>query len=96
MQFVFYILPTPYNIYQVARQIYEGCSSVMTLSRQELDLIYYIILYRFILSVTCGQKSINLGSANQYVTMCVQNNVQFIKDFLALGKEDFDKFVLAL
>ena len=68
----------------------------MELSLKELGLIYSVILCRFILSVTVGRKSINLGSANRYVHECVHNNIEFIKDFQKLGKENFDKFVLGL
>ena len=79
---------------QAARYIYEGFSSVLKLSDNEIGLIYDIILCRFVLSVTCGHKTIKLGEANQYVHQCVDYNMKFIKKFVELGKEKFDKFVL--
>lgn len=68
----------------------------MKLSNKEIELIYDIILCRFILSVTCGNKTIKLGAANQYIHQCVDNNMEFIKQFVKLGKVNFDKFVLGL
>ncbi|KAL5265765.1 hypothetical protein ACHWQZ_G006468 [Mnemiopsis leidyi] len=80
----------------VGRYVVEGYSSVIELSDTELSLLYDIVVARFTLSVSIGNKDVQLGLANEYVTKCVADNSRFLSQLTTLGREAFNKVILGI
>ena len=75
---------------------YEGYSSVIKMSHTELSLLYDIVIARFTLSISLGRKAVLSGTASEYVSKCVRDNIDFLQRLSELGRETFNKNVLGI
>ena len=81
---------------EVGRYVFEGYSSVIKLSETELSLLYDVVVARFTLSISIGNKDVTLGLANEYVTKCVVDNTRFLSQLSNLGRKTFNEVILRI
>ena len=83
-------------LFQVARYLYEGYSSIIKLSHLELSLLYDIVVARFTLSISLGNETQLSGRASEYVAKCVQDNINFLRKLTDIGRETFNRDVFGI
>eukprot|EP00116_Pleurobrachia_bachei_P013274 sb/3473536/ len=79
---------------EVGRHIMRGYEEHIKLCEAERSIIYDLVVSRFGLSCAMGQQKIDEGTANDYVTKCVRDNVITLSGFLKLGRDSFEEEVL--
>ena len=82
------------NVVEFVGPLIRAYNSVIPLSPDELDSLYYLVLARCVLLAIQATRSLAAEPWNTYVTRNIHNTWKLVEYLLALSKEKVDKIWL--